>query len=466
MSGEKNSYVNIRRSEYNRMMRSCNRLDQLDKNVQKNMESIEGNLRRDFRKRMDKIGQRHANIEKRMGGLSEEMQRVETEQNRRLQQQSQQFQRSIESINNELKNQREEYLGLIQTQSENFSKALQEQKKDLQGQIKNIHEKIAQKQESEKNQAYQWFSDVQNYLDMISENYRHEKFLPGSIEGIRQEMEINRSNLSQGNYQAAIASIQQSFVRASNIRLELERLEMEWEAYLEGAKNNAAQVLATCDAQYAARIAFDTEEGSKEVAAEIDFWTNGRLSELRKQAEDEKQRFVESDNLSLEDLKKSIGDSNHWREECLSLTEKAKEALIASQLRNNIGQAIESVMNEDNWEITDATYEGQDLRGAVHIKMENLQGDELVTIVTPVEKEESSIENKINISFFDRNTNDEVYRESRVKSILKALQEQGIDCGPPQCVPGTENRPCENELKLDFEAVRKKKPVSETQKSS
>jgi len=454
MSGEKDAIVNLRQSEYNRMMRSCNRLDNVESSVRSNMNRMAGNLRSELNNRMSAINTRHDNLERHFSGMSQEMQRIERDQNREMQKQARTFQRGLESLGQQMLDQRQEYTDLIREQGEQFSHALQSQRRELEGQIQNIQDALIRKETSERDQAHQWLTDTQRFLDMIASEYRHEKFKPGALDQIRSEMSMNQGNFEQGNYQAAIATSQQSFLRASELRFEMEQLEMEWEAHLEVAKQNATEVLAACDAQTACRFTFDTEEGAEEVAGEVDFWTQGALSDLRHQAETELKQLGASDDLTLDDLKRSVSQSDERREQCLELAEKAKEVLLASQLRNNLGQMIEDALTEANWEITDATYEGEDFRGAVHVKLQNLSGDEIVTIITPEAGEGNTIQNKLNISFFDRSTNDETFRQERLRAITGIFQEEGLECGAPVCKQGTENQPCMDNEKLDFEKVR------------
>jgi hypothetical protein len=459
MSGEKDSYVQLRQSEYNRMMNSCRRLDNLKSEVQSNLGAMAGELNRQLNTRMSKVSSRFDKVDKRMSGMSREMQRIEKDQNRRIREHARQFQKGINSLGREMVAQRREYLDMIQEQSRQFSRAMQEQRRALEGQIKNIQQALEQKEASEREQAMQWFEDTRNYLDMIANEYRHEKFAPGTLEKIRQEMQLVGSNIENGHFQAGIAAAQQSFIRASELRQDLEQKELEWEAHLEAAKQSSAEFLAACKAQEAARFALETEEGAEEVAGEIDFWTKGGLSGLRQKAEEELNDLNNPEAFSLGDLKKAIQDSEQGQKQCEDLAEKAKEALIASQLRNNIGQAIEAALADANWVITDATYEGEDFRGSVHVKMENLQGDEMLTVISPEPgADEKSINNRVNISFFDRNSNNETFRQQRLKSILKILEEDGLQCAQPKCVPGTENQPCQEESRLDLDRVRQTRP--------
>ena len=457
MSGEKDTYVNIRRSEYNRMMNTCNRMDNFDDSMRSQLNGMTHNLRNELNGRFESVNNRFSSIDRNISGLSDEMQRIEYEQNRQIQEHARRFQQSISSLSQEMSDQRREYTSLIQQQSESFKRALQAQHKELESQISQIRNAIKQKEEGEKQIASQWLSDTSTYLNMIQSDYRHTKFKPGELERLQSEMELCQGNFNQANYQAAIASSQQTFLRASQLRMDLEQMEMEWEAHLEAAKCNATEVLAACDVQDACKFTFDTDEGAEEIAGEIDFWTKGALTDIRNNAKEELKQLNAPDDLTLDELKESMGKSETWRKECFQLSDLAKNAIIASQLRNNIGQTIEDALHDAGWEVTDAVYEGDDFRSSVHVKLKNLPGDEIVTIISPEAGPENTIQNKVNISFFDRSTNDESFRHNRLKSIMDMFNNQGLECSEPTCKPGTENQPCQDNAKLDFKAVQQKK---------
>jgi len=188
----------------------------------------------------------------------------------------------------------------------------------------------------------------------------------------------------------------------------------------------------------------------------VDFWTKGDLSKLRQQVADEQEKLDNPDSFSLADLKQSIADSERWRQESEDLVEQAKEALIASQLRNNIAQSIEESLEKSGWAVMDSTYEGEDHRTALHLKLQNGANDELVTIITPEKTTDKTITNRLSINFFDKSTNDEAFRQERLNRIMASLKEEELDCSQPQCMPGTENRSATEVKKLDFEKVRAK----------
>ncbi len=458
MSGEKDTIVNLRQSEYNRMMRSCRRMDNVESNIRSNVNQMAGRLQRDFESRMKSVNQRHDKLERGISRMSKEMRQMEAQTHQRLREQARQFQKGLEGVNQRLDSQRREYTRMIQDQEKRFSQALAQQRQELESRIQAVHDAMIQKEMNEKEQASQWINDTQTFLETIANEYRHEKFKPGALEKIRAELALAQGNFQNANYQAATATTQQTYIRASELRMELEQLEMEWEAYLEAARQSAAEVLAACDAQTVCQFTFETDAGAQAVDGQVDYWTSGGLSDLRNRAEAEINRLQAPDDLSLDDLKQSIAQSEQWRQESLELAEQAKAALIASQLRNNIGQIIEDALTDQGWEIEDAAYEGEDFRGAVHVKLKHLSGDEIVTIVTPETGPDQTISNKLNVSFFDRNTNDEEFRLTRLRAINEVLKEEGLEVGKPVCRPGTENQPSQDESKLDFEQVRTAKP--------
>lgn len=488
MSGEKDAIVNLRQSEYDHMMNSCRRADNLEAGINSKLEQASSHLRQQMDSQLGQMQQRHNRFDSALSNMSSEVQRIERENNARLRRLADDFQSEVNSFNQKvqqqrreymqkfsehdnhlaahdrileqhaeaIREQRHEYINLIQQQGENFAQALDEQRQELQGQIQTIQDHILAKELHAQGQASKWLQDTQALLNTIDESYNHQKFKRGELAKLRGELQFAENNITQGHYEAAISTTQRTYLHSQELRMELERLTLEWNAYLTAARQSAAEVLAACDTHQTAQFTFETEEGAEEFAAEVDFWTQGALSKLRQQVADEQQQLDNPKSLSLADLKQSIADSEKWRQESEVLVEQAKEALIASQLRNNIAQSIEESLENSGWEVVDSTYEGEDFRAALHVKLHNGANDELVTIITPEESADKSIRNRLNINFFDKNTNDEAFRQERLKRIMASLKEEDLDCSQPECKPGTENQPATEVEKLDFEKVREK----------
>jgi hypothetical protein len=500
MSGVKETFVNLRSSDYNRMMQTCRRMDNVDGEIQSRVNAQAGRMRDEMNSQLNRVNARHDRLESAMSSMSGDMRRMETNFNKGLRNLSNQFQQDISNLDNRLQRkierqgqeirrdmdtrfnkvsadisnlrgdlsrfenqtirqfaeQRQEYLGLIQQQGEQFAHALEEQGKHFEKEIQNIHQHLAAEKKNKEDLAQTWANDTEQLLNAIDQSYRHEKFKPGELNALRDQFrQLYQSNFNNGVYEAAIGQCQQTYLQAKKLQLELEHLELEWNNHLNAAKLSATELIAACEANEIAQ--FVLEEGDEPIEAKVDYWTEGKLSELRQRAEATQQRLNQPDNLTLDDLRQSTADSEEMRVMVELLAEQAKEALIASQLRNNIGQSIEDALNKAGWDITDAVYESEDFRRSVHVKLKNMAGDELVTIITPEKNADNTIQNHLNISFFDHSTNDENRRQESLRYITQTLQEEELECGTPQCAAGTENRPSDDKEKLDFDAVRQGK---------
>ncbi len=454
MSGEKCAYIRIRGSEYNRMLRACRNQENLDAligNISDKISKAIHNIRDQWR---SAVKARYESADARIASMSDEIRRMETEHTERLRDQSERFQHSMDDMENRFTTQGEEFARLIRLRNKAFSRTVDEQRRDLEQKIARIAGQMAKQQKSEQESAAVWIADASTMAELIASDYRCEKFQPGAAARIEEALAISRDNFERGLYQTAVASAQQTYLEASRLRLDLEELEAEWQTWLETAQQNAVEVLALCDAQTVCRFIYETEEGVEDIDAEINFWTEGDLERVTKDVESEIYRLESPEELSIDDLKSSVNKSEKWRGECLELAETARERLLASQIRNNIGKTIEHALEDAGWTITDATYEAEDFRRAVHVKFENLSGDEIVTVVSPVQNADETIENKIEISFFDRSTNDDAYRRERLKAIKDMFNRKGLEITEPVCLPGTENKPADQTEKLDFERIR------------
>src|SRR5262249_51477698 len=146
---------------------------------------------------------------------------------------------------------------------------------------------------------------------------------------LRGQLTIAVGNLQRGVFQAAIASAQQVYARTSELRAELLRLEYEYDAHLDAAKLGADEALALCEAQALCTFVLETDEGPKQIAGRVDFWSGGGLTALRRSIEEERARLARADapsagrphGATLEDLAASFRRSEEHRKECLAIVE-------------------------------------------------------------------------------------------------------------------------------------------------
>lgn len=530
MSGVKDSFVNLRQSEKDRIMGSIKRSDNFFSELSSHVKTANDHLRTEFQSSFEAINQRHNQYESGLSNLKGEIKGLEKNQNRRIRDLNQKMKNGFEDTNrtmqvfnkrmqrgfkvvdqqiedvhgridqtnqhmktgfeaaerninqvqdnvdtlgrhvqSEMQNQQQEYTRLItnqgrlfqqemKLQNQVFTTALKEQRQMLQNQINEVADHIQKKEISEQKQASIWLDDIYQVLENIDQNIPHAKFKPGVLDKIRTGLSLAENSYNNGHYQAAIASIQERYREAQELRLDVTQLENEWNMYHMQAKTTAAEVLAICKTQQATYFTVDTEEGNEEIAAEIDFWTNGKLSTLRQKVESElKHLDSQTETITLDELKISIAQSSEWMQESEEITEEARDALIKSQVRQNIAQSVADSFEGTGWYVTDSTYQSEDYRSSLHVKLESPTGDEIVTIVHPEKAPSGEIRNRLEVNFFDKES-DERFRHARLKEMHDRMSKEGIELGAPQTRQGYETGPGDESVK-DFEKVRQQTPV-------
>lgn len=386
MSGQKVSYVNITDYEYDRMMEATYEVENIESRVQYQLERQEHQLRSNFNNQMKQIKQK-----------------------------SKKQEANIQRLDNK---------------------------------IDNLIESIESKEANKKSQALAWLSEAEDALSAI-DSFRHEKFVPNEYAKLKQKYELSQLNIENEVYESSISGSQVLWQKACELKTKLEQLENEWSAYFEQAVESNAKLIATCDAQTTLKLAFDVEDGSEELEVDIDFWCNGQLSSLKELAISQQNLLTHSEAMDVKNFKELIDESSKLQTDAESLTQKAKEAIILSQLRSDMASDIVDSLDRSGFTLEDSCFEGEDERASIHLKMTNISGDEVVTIITPVDNRE----NRLDIHFFDKDS-DESFKQTRLKNMMQRLSESGVECQTPQCTTGTEHNSTGDERVRDFEKVK------------
>lgn len=484
MSGEKDAFVNLRRSQLDHLMNNARRTDDLECNVRTRVDRMSGELRSEVEKRALALESRAAAEARRVDGLSADLREFERDTTRKLREQADVFrvglseldrrldgrirslgvrvERGFAEVDARLQAQRGEYLDVIAEQTRSFHERLDTQRRELQGQITNVHQSMQHRLQSQHKLADAWVADARALVESLASQHRAEKFAPGGIAALQSQLVLAEGNLRQEVFQAAIATAQQTYLEAVDLRLTLLAREEEYEAYLQAARIGADEVLALAEAQTTCQFLLETDQGSTAVEGRVNYWTGGTLDLLLSEASEERQRLLTSEapgperphGLTIDDLKQTIGRNEQRRRACVLVVEHARQAILASQVRWQMGGIISDSLREAGWEIKQEAWQGDDQRGAFHVKLGNLAGDEVVSIIAPVEGADG-IQNHLNVNFYDRSQNDESVRRHRLNTILRSLKQEGLDVTPPTCPPGTEDKSAGDERKLDIDAVKR-----------
>lgn len=466
MSGEK--YVQVTEQQLNRMMAACREVDQ-QTTVNRQLQSELAQAEREIKRRADEAQARYGRYESALTNMSAEMRDLDQAHIRHLREQRQRFDAELSNLGNRVAAQRVEYLELLDKQEDRLMDQMEQQRAALEGQIRNLASNIEKKEAHESDRAKQWVRDTRALLDEIDQGYRHSEFTPSALGNLRRELELVEANHKQGLHQAAVASAQQTLLRGLQLRLKLEMLEAEWDAHLAAALTSSRETLAYCNALTTTRLALDTEAGTQELDAEIDYWTEGGLARLLTKVRQRVDALnaAQPKTMRLEALKQAISDSAEWRREAEAVVVKSREALVLSQSRHDIAARVVDSLGERGWAVVDSTYEGEavDKRGwrnAYHLKLANNAGDEVVTIISP-DAANGQGANRVTLSYFGQN-NDARFNSTLASTVRDVLSETGLEVGQPQSVPGFEGRGEGDHSRRDFERVRQGQPAGQGQR--
>ena len=121
-------------------------------------------------------------------------------------------------------------------------------------------------------------------------------------------------------------------------------------------------------------------------------------------------------------------------------------AILGSQLRAEIADRVVEVLDSLGYTLVnsdDAVYEGDDERNAYVVKVKNIAGDEVVTVISP-EKEFGT--NSVSINSFSQTLVDETATQENAKAIFDSLEQEKVQ--------GVGDVECNKEARQDYYNMR------------
>jgi len=279
--------------------------------------------------------------------------------------------------------------------------------------------------------AHAWIEAADALSAFIDSHYRHQQFVPGRLHHQRDQIQQARDNLAQGAPEAAIGGAQQTYQALSDLRLELERLEAEWNVRRQAALDSARAVLAAVANSHRCP-ALDLAGKDTGVAVEVDWWSDGQLGALEKttteliaQIEDEQSPMNTAGLCAV--VTQTVPELQQRLEHIVA---EVRLRVLGSQLRVNIADLVVQALEEKGFAVQDGTYEGEDMRQGYAAKVTHLDGSEVVIHLTPMEGEPGKNDLRIHSYDADQLTDHELHQ--RMHEINQALRERGLEVGEPQ----------------------------------
>lgn len=368
-------------------------------------------------------------LQQQVNGLHDDLRAMAAEQNRRLTRLASDYARSIE----ELRKQREK------------------DRAELQAGL----DAIKERDQSHREQALFWVSQAEVFFADI-EQYRHELFTPNQLSRLRTHLAQVQQDIQSEAYQSAIASARNVFNQAVDLKERVVQAEIEWAHYHTQLQQAFADLRSELYYHQTMQFIIDTDAGEERLDARIDYWSGGLLSSIASVVDQISEVMAQINDVPTAELIAMLERIKELRDLLDKARERAKEALISSQMRAEMASTMAEHLQMAGWEFVGYTYEGNEMNAALHIKFRDNMGNEIVTVISPQDFL-GELCNNMQVNFFDPYNNDENMRGIWVDGILESLRGVGLNVGKPVTQPGFEVRQSDNEAIRDLEATASRK---------
>jgi len=363
-----------------------------------------------------------------MIGLNNELRQVTEEQNQRLIQQARNTNASIEELRIQMRQDRQA----------------------LQNAINTAHVNLEARERSHQKIAESWVKGTQSIFSEIK-GYRHELFTPGELQALTIKLNQALVDIKTGSYQSLISTARAIYNQAVELKDEVVNEENIWNRQYDAFQQALADAKSNLNECQNRRFDFDTEEGTEIIDANIDYWTDGSLSREESNLTKIEHRAEKIEGMTAAEVLAMQKEIEIICQMLEILEGNAKDAIVASQLRAEMGAALRDAFDEIGYECVGVTYESNEPSEPLHIKLNDGMGNEIVAIISPRGKD-----NNLELNFYDPDNYDDDKHDRWINSIRSNLSDNGFMIGVPQCKPGTEGSASENIELLDIQATRAK----------
>lgn len=426
MSGFKRATVSIRQEEYDRLREAEEQLRTLPKVSGDTQERIANESNVVFQATIQELEQRQAMLREVLAGMNDYIRELEQNTSRAM----------IDFEANAIVN-LEAYAGslwfsfdqILASHSQQFEETITRNHRQTQhelGIMARRLRKMAGSQNKKKAIAEDWLAAAEQMAFFIRENYAWQFFLPEKHERLEQQLAQVYQNYNLGLSEAVIATSQQLYLAFSDLRVELERLEMEWQIMNMAVREALDRELSLLEqSRYVQAV--DLDGNPLDYLVNVEYWTQGRLVELegalgnlRAQYEDSQQP-PDTETLS----RWLVTDLSNCHQKLERIVLDARIAALNSQLRINIADLVVQALREQGFSLSNADYDASDMRLGYGMQLSNLEGSEVIVEVAPVG--ESIGDNELMISSLDKEQRTEHELVQRWDEISQSLSSYGLD---------------------------------------
>ena len=460
MSGRKSAKVTSSQDGHDRMIRADDAARAAERRAEE-MRAENSKLRREFEREQEDL---RAEYRHGLKNLSKDMRNLETRQAERIEEIQRQAARNLEDLEQNVADRIEEqgahFQEALQEQGARFQGALKEHRAEVDGALKEIRNDIQTDRDRQRDAAQARLNDLETLVQLMRNQGAHERFAPGELDTLEIRLSESRKDFENGYFQTVLSNTKERYFQYQELQIRIAERQAEWEAYLAEVQRLTEKTSGAMAAAEGATYTFAESDTSQEVEAQVDYWSEGALTDFRNRLNGHLERLASPEEIDTANLKQMLEEIAPMEDELATIVATAKERLVQSQVRHNLAASILTSFEGTHWELNESIYEGQDFRKGLHLKLKNLTDEEIVVSITPVETSEGGVTANVEINFFDR-ANDKKLRDARLDKMRGRMREEGVSVGSFECLDRSEGRPGAVKMR-DFERLRTGQTASES----
>lgn len=438
MSGKKRIYVD--ESAWLSAQAAASRLRDVNAELPGMLEAVRRDGQAQIERTRTELRSRQDAVEQSLAGLSEQARKLEAATTRRIRDQTTRLWNQMQDTAKDI---RASTRQALEEQEARLEDAIEQERSQRERDVRDLRRNLASlKQDKDRamTAAIQTAADARLIFASIDEKLPHGRFAPGRMAAMSRRLAQAESNVAQGHAEAALGQAQDLYLDLSELRAEIELRDQEWRVAQVAAISATAALLEQI--KYNENLEVTDEQGAKldGVRLDVDFWSDGELSDLRARAQQAAAlaRGDQGDGLpALAELRAIVErDVPEFNDELTAVIGRAGARQFASQVRVNLAEYVVEALEEATdfaWLDGEATYAGEDPRQAFYSKLRHADDSEIVIEVAPDEQGEACV---LRILSYDAGVPDEDERSRRAHAVADRLRERGLLIGNPAADPG------------------------------
>lgn len=429
MSGYKRATVAIRQDEYDRLKEAEQKLRALPSVDNNHLWEMQQQSQAVFNENLAQVQGRQEHFETLLSGVDGKLRDMELSTHQAVNECLTQATGAFESYAGALWEHLDDVLAVHDQAFQQVIAAHHRQQQEELSQLSRHIRHLNNEGERKRQLSEEWVSAAGQFCEFIRASYAHEFFAPGQVEKLENQLAMARQNLDQGLYEAGLMTAQQAYMAGSELRLDLEQRQSEWQFLFQAAWEAVTQLL---DQANHCRVipAVDLDGNLLPYEIDVDFWVVGRLTVFENELQDALNLLETGHELPDAKILQRwlMVDLPEYANALSEMILDARVNALNSQLRINIADLVVQALQEQGFALQGAAYEARDDRNSFEAQMMSLDGSEVLVQVAPVGSQLG--ENELHLQSLDDQVRTEHELRQRWQEVSHSLAQYGLEVGP------------------------------------